>query len=126
MTLVPEKPRSELVTPTKPCGAGVCEILRMFQIASPASWSPAFNPTRGSGDGARSSGADMSGWRDAPGPVDIVLVDEEPAQAEISAAARRAKGERVISGVEEGVWLLGCSAARLLGCSAARRLGSSP
>ena len=40
---------------------GVCETIRMFQIASPASCRPALRPTRGSGDGAVMSGADMSG-----------------------------------------------------------------
>src|SRR5262245_15649005 len=89
MTLVPEKPRSELVTPAKPCGEGVCEIFRMFQIASPASWSPAFNPTRGSGEGAVMSAADMSGWRAKLGLDDIVPVDDEPAQPAMRTARAR-------------------------------------
>src|SRR4249919_1039789 len=80
MTLVPEKPRSEFVIPANPSGDGVCEIFRMFQIASPASCSPAFNPTRGSGDGAAMSGADMSGVRDSAGLADIDVEDDAPEQ----------------------------------------------
>src|SRR5512133_1982888 len=79
MTFVPEKPRSELVMPAKSFGGGVCETFRMFQIASPASSSPALRPTRGSGDGAATRGADMSGMRDDAGPADIELLDDAPA-----------------------------------------------
>src|SRR4051812_27049449 len=80
MTLVPENPRSELVMPAKSGGDGVWETRRMFQIAEPASCRPALRPTRGSGDGAAITGMDMSGVV-AIEPDDIVLVDEEPAQA---------------------------------------------
>ena len=86
MTLVPEKPRSEFVIPANPAGDAVCEIFRMFQIASPASCSPAFNPTRGSGDGAAMSGADMSGIRDVEGPADIDVEDDAPAHPAAMAA----------------------------------------
>src|SRR5690349_11557352 len=80
MTFVPEKPRSELVTPAKCSGDGVCDTFRMFQIASPASCNPAFNPTRGSGDGAAMSGADMSGAGNEFALGDIDVVDELAAQ----------------------------------------------
>ena len=53
----------------------------MFQIAEPASWSPAFNPTRGSGDGGAMSGADMSGAGIGAALGDIEVDDDEPAQA---------------------------------------------
>jgi len=65
--------------PANPAGDGECETFLMFQIASPASWSPAFRPTRGSGDGAAMSGADMSGMRDGVGPPDIDEDDVEQA-----------------------------------------------
>src|SRR5436190_14588037 len=86
MTLVPEKPRSEFVIPANPAGEGVCEILRMFQIASPASCSPAFSPTRGSGEGAAMSGADISGMRAIAGLADIEIDDDAPAQPAATAA----------------------------------------
>src|ERR1051325_3762228 len=79
MTVGPEKPRSELVIPANPCGDWTCDTFRMFQIASPASWSPALRPTRGSGDGARTSGAERSGTRAIAG-VAIELDDDERAQ----------------------------------------------
>src|SRR5580765_7825457 len=45
--------RSECVAPsTFGFAGGVVEIMRMFHAASPASQTPAFKPTRGSGDGA--------------------------------------------------------------------------
>src|SRR5579885_1596476 len=88
MTSVPLNARSEFVTPAKPCGAGVCETMRRFQIASPASWSPALRPTRGSGDGATTSGCDMSG----PEPDDMgdmpALVQAAAARARVAYAKR--------------------------------------
>src|SRR5512143_122911 len=80
MTFVPVNPRSELVTPAKCSGAGVCDTFCRFQIASPASCSPAFNPTRGSGDGAMTSGAEMSGLGSALATGDIDVVDVPAAQ----------------------------------------------
>ena len=72
--------------PAKPCGAGVCETFRTFQIASPASWSPALRPTRGSGDGAARSGADMSG-PDCIGDADIDADDGDPPHPAATTAA---------------------------------------
>src|SRR5260370_22430174 len=91
MTLVPWNARSELVIPGKFCGDGVCDTSRMFQIAEPASWSPAFNPTRGSGEGAAMSGADMSGTRSGVALVDTDDMDDElPQPARASDAKSRA------------------------------------
>src|SRR5437763_8398874 len=51
MTLFPRNARSELVLPTNlPCSGDV-DSNRRFQAASPASYSPARKPTRGSGLG---------------------------------------------------------------------------
>src|SRR5512133_3327300 len=80
MTFVPVNPRSELVIPAKCSGDGVCDTFRRFQIASPASCNPAFNPTRGSGDGAAMSGADMLGTDSELALGDIDVVDELAAQ----------------------------------------------
>src|SRR5689334_18374551 len=87
MTFVPEKPRSELVTPAKCSGDGVCETLRRFQIASPASCRPAFSPTRGSGDGAAISGRDMSGAGSELALGDIDVDDELAAHPATSSDA---------------------------------------
>src|SRR3954467_12897702 len=75
MTFVPENPRSELVMPTNGSGDGVCDTMRMFQIAEPASCSPAFSPTRGSGEGSTTRGAEISGAGIEARPTDVELED---------------------------------------------------
>src|SRR5690242_12843032 len=87
MTFVPLNARSELVIPAKCSGDGVCETLRIFQIASPASWRPALSPTRGSGDGAEIKGADMLGVGNALALDDIDEVDELVAQPAMTSDA---------------------------------------
>src|SRR5262249_14552843 len=79
--------RSEFVMPTNGSGDGVCDTIRMFQIAEPASCRPALRPTRGSGDGATRSGADMSGDGIDARLADIEL--EEVPRAHAPSAARR-------------------------------------
>src|SRR5215217_5104982 len=97
MTLLPENARSEFVMPVNPSGGGVLEIFRMFQIASPASLSPALSPTRGSGDGAAISGADMSGDRVEPG-LDEELLDDaaHPAAARDAIVIRTTEKREVM------------------------------
>src|SRR6266496_2336513 len=86
MTFVPVNPRSELVIPAKCSGDGVCDTFFEFQIASPASCNPAFNPTRGSGDGAATSGADISGLDTELALGDIDVDDELAAQPAMTSA----------------------------------------
>src|SRR5689334_2202804 len=51
MTYLPVKLRSELVSPMKSLGGGVCDSTFRFQVASPASNWPALSPMRESGLG---------------------------------------------------------------------------
>src|SRR3954471_14796645 len=101
MTSVLWNARSELVIPAKPCGAGVCDTMRMFQIASPASASPALRPMRGSGEGGVTSGADMLGI-DEPAIVTEGEDDEPPEAQPIASdamigAASIVRGERAMN-----------------------------
>src|SRR6185437_14369454 len=52
MAYFPVKARSELVMPTNCSDGLVCESTSRFHDASPASYSPALSPTRGSGFGS--------------------------------------------------------------------------
>src|SRR5512146_1661142 len=100
MTSVPMNARSEFVTPTNPSGGGVCDTSLRFQIASAASWSPALSPTRGSGDGAVTSGADMSGPLEGLA-ASVTGVDELPPQPPITIDAMRkpvARSARTVLG----------------------------
>src|SRR5690348_1566690 len=62
MAYFPKNPRSELTLLNWP-GVGVLDTRRMFQLASPASVTPALRPTRGSGFGAAAFAIDaISKW----------------------------------------------------------------
>src|SRR5436305_920265 len=61
MTLLPENARSEFVMPANGESEATWPIIRRFQIAEPASCRPALSPTRGSGDGAVTSGLAIAG-----------------------------------------------------------------
>src|SRR5579884_3929779 len=128
MTSVPVNARSEFVTPAKCSGAGVCEIIRRFQIASPASWRPALRPTRGSGDGAMMIGADMSGPAIGP-PAWVELPLVARAQAATVRARRRVfirmgrVGEVSLLGIQRGQHLLHpIDLRRLIGLDIVREL----
>src|SRR6478609_45298 len=103
MTLCLWNARSEFVIVAKPSGDGTCEIMRRFQIAEPASCRPALRPTRGSGSGARTSGADMSAV-DMAAPAGITDGELElPAQAAMANAAPTPATARVRGETTEGV-----------------------
>src|SRR5689334_23124542 len=95
--------------PTKGSGDGVCDTMRRFQIAEPASWRPALRPTRGSGSGALMSGADMSAV-DIAAPAGITEGELElPAQAARAnaapkPAATRARGKTMEGEIIRRVW----------------------
>src|ERR1043165_4667069 len=67
MAYLPRNARSELMTPLNPSGEGVLETSRRFQAACPASQSPGFKPTRGSGFGG--AAVPMAGAGDAVPPL---------------------------------------------------------
>ena len=82
MTLVPQNARSELVMPAKCSGDGVCDtMLQIPDRFEPASCRPALSPTRGSGDGAVMSGADMAGRSAGELACDIDVAEALQAQA---------------------------------------------
>src|SRR5881628_527159 len=102
MTSVPVNARSEFVMPAKPSGGGVCDTMRRFQIASPASCRPPLRPTRVSGDGGRTSGRDMSGPDDVAAPACVAPGVDILAQAAILTAAGRIQRKFFIVGNREG------------------------
>src|SRR5215213_10395772 len=89
------KARSELIPPTKRSGGRVLETTRRFQIASPASHSPALSPTRGSAGAPLGALAAVAATVGVAVVVTGVCAHAATAASAVTPSAHRTSAERV-------------------------------